>query len=123
VRAVLGNVASVTNHAVACRVAATVGRWTSLRVAVDVPADHDVTAGDPAAAQARDEHEQVRRARSFASAFRADDRSQAAQFVDAAREEHMADRLAELSADGGVVGVVGIDHLDALVSRLESASV
>jgi hypothetical protein len=52
-------------------------------------------------------------------AFRTASRSRTARLEDAAREDAIAARLSELRGDA--VAVVGIDHLDSLVDRLESA--
>lgn len=113
-RDVLADAAGVAGHAVVCRLAAAVDRWTPARPTVDAPQAHDADRTDPPAVQARDERRRVRQSRSFASAFRTDSRRRAARLVDATREAHMADRLSTLADGRDVVAVVGIDHLDAL---------
>lgn len=118
-RTVLSNVVSTTKHALACRAAAALACRTSIQLAVDSPQTHDIDWTDSPADQARDEREQVSRSRSFANAFRTASRTRAAQLEDAAREAEMATQLAALRADGTVVAVVGIDHLDSLRDRLD----
>lgn len=119
IRNVVANAVETTEHALRCRAAAAVGARTSVRLEVDAPVPHDIARTDPPDAQARDEREQVRRARSFMNAFRTASRTRAARLEDDAREAAMATRLAELrEADGDIVAVVGIDHLDSLAERL-----
>ena len=119
-RNVVSNAVGTTKHALLCRAAAAVGARTSVRLEVDSPIPHDIAWTDAPDDQARDEHEQVRRSRSFINAFRTASRSRASRLEDDAREAAMASRLAELRADGPVVAVVGIDHLDSLVERLDT---
>jgi pheromone shutdown protein TraB len=118
IRNLASNAVETTKHAGLCRVAATVATHTSVRVEIDSPAPHDVDWGTTPDDQARDERAQVRRSRSFMNAFRTASRSRAARLEDVAREDAMAARLSEL--DGDTVAVVGIDHLDSLVDRLDS---
>ncbi len=125
VQNVVSNVVETTAHALLCRAAAAVGARTSVRLEVDSPISHDIVWTDPPDEQARDERKQVHRSRSFMNAFRTASRSRASRLEDDAREAAMAARLAELrgaedrGGDGGIVAVVGIDHLDALAERLE----
>jgi pheromone shutdown protein TraB len=120
VREVVSTAVGTTKHALACRVAAAVGSRTSLRVEVDSPVAHDVNAAASPETQAHDEREQVERARSFMNAFRTASRSRASRLEDSARESEMARRLSTLGEQGDVVAVVGIDHLEGLVERLET---
>ena len=119
VRGVIADAAETTKHAITCRAAAAVGARTSVRLEVDAPVSHDVDWRDTPDDQARDERKQVRRSRSFMNVFRTASRSRAARLEDAAREEEMAARLGHLREDGDVVAVVGIDHLDSVVERLD----
>ncbi|TQQ81359.1 hypothetical protein EGH24_08130 [Halonotius terrestris] len=122
IRRVVANAVETTEHALLCRAAAAVGARTSVRFEVDSPIPHDTTWTDSPDEQARDEREQVRRSRSFMSAFRTASRSRAARLEDDAREAAMATRLAELhEQDSDIVCVVGIDHLDSLAERLGEA--
>ena len=118
VRNIVNNVIETTEHALRCRAAAAIGAYTAIRLDVDTPTPHDIDPTATAAEQARDEREQVRRSRSFMSAFRTASRSRAARLEDDAREAAMATRLAALRGDA-IVAVVGIDHLDPLVERLD----
>ncbi|MFW5963680.1 MAG: hypothetical protein ACOCQM_02350 [Natronomonas sp.] len=120
-RNVVSNAIKTTKHAVVCRVAAAIGARTSVRLEVDSPVSHDIDWTDTPEAQAGDERDQIRRSRSFMNAFRTASRSRASRLEDAAREEDMATRLLELREEGNTVAVVGIDHLDSLAERLNSA--
>lgn len=116
-RRVASGVASVSRHAVVCRVAAAVADRTGLRVEVDDPVAHDCERTDPPAEQARDEREQARRSRSLLRAF---DPPEPVELRERTREECMADALADLRTRGETVAVVGLDHLDAVADRLAS---
>jgi hypothetical protein len=111
--------ASVTKHAAVCRVAATVGALTSVHVEVDPSASYGTDWEEPPASQAENEQRQVRKAQFVLQAFGS---SRAGDLRDATREDHMADRLSQLRESGGVVAVVGIDHLDPLVELLTDGS-
>jgi len=121
VRAVLANAVETTTHALLCRIAAAIGARSSVRLEIDSPIAHDIAPTAPADEQARDERAQVRRSRSFMNAFRTASRSRASRLEDDAREAAMATRLAGLRGDGEIVAVVGIDHLDSLVERLDAS--
>lgn len=120
-RKVLRNTVASMKHAFICRGAAAVASHTSVRVEVDAPNEHETDWTDSPAAQADDERTQVRRSRAFMNAFQTSSSSRASRLEDATREEHMAEQLVELSTDGSVVAVVGIDHLDPLAELLEEA--
>jgi pheromone shutdown protein TraB len=121
VRNVVSNAVETTQHAVTCRIAAAIGAHSPVRIEVDSPVPHDSDWADDPDDQARDEREQVRRSRSFMNAFRTASRSRASRLEDTAREDVMAARLSELREEGPTVAVVGIDHLDSLADRLDSA--
>ncbi|MFC7081644.1 hypothetical protein [Halorussus caseinilyticus] len=112
-RRVASGVASVTRHALTCRVAAAVADRTSLRVEVDDPVEHDCDRSDPPAVQASDERTQARRSQSLLRAF---DPPKPVVLRDETREECMADNLASL--DGETVAIVGLDHLDGIAQRV-----
>lgn len=120
VRNVVSDVVRSTKHAVICRVAATVGAHTSVRLEVDSPISYDIGWADAPDDQARDERKQVRRSHAFLNAFRTASRSQASRLEDEAREEEMAEQLIQLREAGDTVAVVGIDHLDSVAERLHS---
>jgi pheromone shutdown protein TraB len=115
-RRVASGVASVTRHALTCRVAAGVAERTSLRVEVDDPVEHDCSRADSPAEQARDERRQARRSQSLLRAF---DPPRPVRLRDDTREECMADELRALRSDGETVAVVGLDHLDSVAEQLE----
>lgn len=115
---VFANVGSVMKHAVICRIAAVVATMTSLRLEVDSPSTYPTDRSDTPEAQARDERECIRRSQAFLNAFRPASGSRGSQLEDVTREEHMVDLISEHSADGDVVAVVGISHLDPLIERL-----
>ncbi|NHN48511.1 hypothetical protein G9464_13040 [Halostella sp. JP-L12] len=108
---VLRGVASVTKHALTCRIGASIARWTGRTVELDRPVDHECTLRDAPTAQAEDERKQASQSLSLLRAF---ETPEPMHLRDATREECMAARLRELSADGNVVAVVGIDHLDGV---------
>lgn len=115
-RRLLAGVASVCEHALRCRLAATVARRADVRVEVDDPVIHDCDHADDPATQAEHEARQVRTSTTLLRALCAphDD------LRDRTREACMADELRRLrdGSDGPVVAVVGIGHLDALEERL-----
>lgn len=115
--ALLSNTASVTTHALACRVAATIADRTGIHLQMDAPTTHDVDRSDAPVDQAADEEKQVRRSRAFANAFVGTSTTRADEIEDETRERHMASRLATLGGGDRVVAVVGIDHLDAIVDE------
>lgn len=116
VRTALGRFARASGHALRCRLAAAVADADGADPALSAPRTHAVTPGDPAAKQARDEHRQVRLARSVAAAFGA---NRAVATRDETREAHMAERIETLAADGDLVAVIGVDHLGAVAEHLE----
>jgi pheromone shutdown protein TraB len=73
---------------------------------------------DPPAAQADHERAHVARRRALAGAVAT---PPAIALVDESREADMARRLAALRADGGVLAVIGVEHLDAVETRLHEA--
>lgn len=115
-RRFLAGVASVCEHALRCRLAATVAHRAGVRLEVDDPVIHDCDHADDPATQAAHEARQVRASTTLLRALDAphDD------LRDRTREACMAAELRRLRAegDGSVVAVVGIGHLDALFERL-----
>ncbi|WP_137286509.1 hypothetical protein [Halorussus salinisoli] len=116
-RRVASGVASVTRHALTCRVAAAVADRTSLRVEVDDPVEHDCDWSDPPAVQADDERAQARRSQSLLRAF---DPPKPVALRDETREECMAGNLDSLRSRGETVAIVGLDHLDKIAEQLET---
>lgn len=111
--------ASVSRHAAVCRLVAGVVARTSLAIEVDPATAYETDPTDDPAEQAADERDHVRRAQFVLQAFGS---SQSGELRDAAREAHMADRLAALRTEGDVVAVVGIDHLDPIVDAVRTAA-
>lgn len=116
VRALLAGVVSVTKHAVACRLAATLGGSSPVRPPARSPVALECDPGDDPQRQADDERSHVRRAEAVLGALGGLD---ALHLRDVAREAHMAARLDGLRHVGTVVAVVGAGHLDAVVERLD----
>jgi pheromone shutdown protein TraB len=114
-RQVAAGVASVSRHALTCRVAAAVADRTALRVEVDDPVAHDCSRSDPPAVQASDERAQARRSQSLLRAF---DPPRPIRLRDETREECMADELRSLRERGETVAVVGLDHLDGVAEQV-----
>jgi len=106
----------VTKDTLTCRLAAAVSSVTPVQIAVDTPAAYETTWDDDADRQADDERTCIDRADSVLSAF---ETPPAAAVRTTARERYMADRLRSLRADGPVVAVVGMAHLDAVADRLD----
>jgi pheromone shutdown protein TraB len=115
-RTVLESFASVSRHALACRIAAAFDNPDFLRDAVDSSVAHESSEDDTPRHQAEDERVQIRQARSVLSAF---GKPSSEHIRDDTREAHMADRLAGLRREGAVVAVVGMGHLDPLADRLD----
>lgn len=116
-RAVCGQVASVTGHALRCRLAALVGDRAAGATPVAPACTHGCGPDDPPAAQAADERRHLSRSRSLLGAI---EPPASMRLTDEAREESMAAALGRLRADGDVLAVVGHHHLDAVAGRLAS---
>lgn len=116
---VLRSLWTVTKRAAVCRLAAGVARRTGVRLEVDAPSVYDCRWSDDPRAQAKDERDQVRRARAVSNLFGTPD---AVRVRETVREAHMAARLSSLRREGAVVAVVGIDHLDPLADRLRDGA-
>lgn len=114
---VVSRTAAASKQALTYRLAAACSKYSSLAPSVDTGTDHGVDESDSPEKQAEDERRQVRRARAFNSAVGGQTR-RATGLLHRTREQHMADRLGSLCEEGAVLGVVGIDHLDAIVDNL-----
>lgn len=111
----VGDVASISAHALRQRVAAFHQRTTDASPVDDSAMDYDVSFDDAPSVQAA--HEQDLRARSE-SFFAAIEKPPAARVLDTARERSMATRIDALRGDGTVLAVVGTDHLDGIEDHL-----
>jgi len=109
VRRTAGNVGGVLRDALAHRVGR--GNTSELTGATD----GDATPADPPAVQATDERRQVSRCQSLLGTI---ERPRADRLLDETREGNMATRVDGLGRNGSVLAVVGMDHLDAIASRL-----
>jgi pheromone shutdown protein TraB len=116
VRTLLRGLVSVTGHAIACRLAASFTGSAALRSIVESTEEYECDWRDPAELQAADERAQIRRTKSVQTVF---GESGAVRLRDAAREAHMADKIASLRREGTVVAIVGMGHLDPLTALLE----
>jgi len=114
-RTALDRFARASGHALKCRAASMLAAATDRLPDLSARREHAVTAADDPIEQAEDEARQVRLARSVAAALGAD---RAVATRDETREAHMAARLQRLAAEGDVVAVVGIDHVEAVADRL-----
>lgn len=112
VRHTLENVVGIARFAARARLD---GWGSAARGSADA---HSVSGGDTADTQADDERTCVTRSRSLLAAF---ERPQADVLLDQTREETMAARIESLRADGSVLAVVGMDHLDGVTERLQSS--
>lgn len=111
----LQSAVSITRDAVACRLAAAVTARTRFEVGVGTSTGYETGWNDDPSAQAEDEHSQIARANAVLNAF---EQPPSAHYRTTTRERHMADRLRTHRADGDVVAVVGMGHLDAVAARL-----
>ncbi|MFC3959003.1 hypothetical protein [Halovivax cerinus] len=114
VRRVLSSVGGATRTALACRLAATMSDPSSRCVGVTDTVDYDVAVDDPPATQAAHERSHVSGVTALLRATETDPK----RYRDETREACMADHLDALRADGDVVAVVGVDHLDPLADAL-----
>ena len=102
-------------HAAACRLGALVGSVTPLRPRVYDHLSYDVSVLADPSAQADDEASHLSQRRVFLGAV---ETPPAVELIDAVRDATMAERLRELRADGDVVAIVGMEHLDPLEAAL-----
>lgn len=113
VKRALGSASRIARHAVNVRF----GRHDGSAVHGD--AGHAVTATDAPAVQSDDERTQVSRSRSLLGAI---ERPPSDVLLDETRERNMAAKIDDLRADGSVVAVVGMDHLDDVADALADDS-
>lgn len=117
VRSVLKDLFSGSLHALACRLGALVGDVTPLRLRVYEHIEYDCSLLDSPAVQAEHEATHLAQRQTF---LRAIETPMPIRLIDGAREANMAARLRALRADGDVIAVVGMEHLDALDSDLRN---
>jgi len=113
VRRALSDVATIARDAVAYRLGRREGAAEHGTIA------NEVTAADPPADQASDERTHVARSRSLLGAV---ERPHADLLLDGTREERMAAGIDSLRREGPVLAVVGMDHLEAVTTMVETAS-
>ena len=114
-RRVIEGMLSATKQALVCRAASHLASVTGVRLEVDSPLTYETGWDDDPERQAVDERMHLDRARSVLDVF---EPPRAMHIRDTAREAHMADKLDDLQKDGGVVAVVGRDHLDQITAQL-----
>jgi len=107
---------SALAHALAIRFASVVADYTSLRLRVYDPIVHDCSLVDSASVQADHERAYLDRR---AALFRAIRAPAATRLIDEAREAAMSELLDRARAEGSVVAVVGMEHLDAMETALQ----
>lgn len=102
-------------HALATRVASAVNKWTPARLRVYDPIEHDSSLLDAAADQA--DHERTFLSQR-AALFGAIHPPEATRLIDDSREAAIGVLLDHARADGAVVAVLGMEHLDPVESEL-----
>jgi pheromone shutdown protein TraB len=112
---VVRDVVSSLGHALACRVGGFVGRVTQRPPRLYRHLEYDVTLLDTPERQAEDETNHVVQRQSLLQAIEV---PTPIRRIDTAREATMVQTLRALSAEGDVVAIVGIEHLDELVHGL-----
>lgn len=115
----LKDLGSSVAHALACRAAGALAAYTPVRLRVYTPIVHDCSFVDTAGVQADDERAYLDRRDSLFRAIRA---PAAVRLIDDAREAAMADLLDESRAEGSVVAVIGMEHLDEIEAALRGAA-
>lgn len=106
---------SSTAHAMACQFGAAIGSITRLRLRLYSHIEYDCSIFDSPTVQA--DHEASHLAKQQAL-IRSIEVPQARQLIDELRDESMATQLIDLSLEGDVIAVVGVEHLDPLLERL-----
>lgn len=119
VRTVARDTARGVAHTLACRVGAVVSRLTGVSPVLYTHIRYPTTLLDAPADQAAHEAAHLDRQRAFLGVV---EPPPATALVDETREARMAERLRALRADGGVVAVVGMNHLDPIRDRLREGA-
>ena len=107
---------SAMAHAVTIRLASVVAAYTPLRLRVYDPIVHDCSLVDGAHVQAAHERAYLDRRDALFRAIRA---PESTRIIDEAREASMSDLLHRARAEGSVVAIVGMEHLDAIETALQ----
>lgn len=115
----LTDLGSMAMHAFATRVASVIGRRSPVRLRVYDPIEHGASLLDTQETQATHE-------RSFlsqrAALFGAIHPPEATRLIDDAREVAISDLLDSARADGAVVAVLGMEHLDPVEAELRRST-
>lgn len=114
---VFKDLAISTYQALVTVVAAVVGNATGIWLQAHTPVEHAVTHQDSAQAQADAESEHIATREAFMQAIEV---PETIHIIDTIRERVMAERIAELRGRGDVVAVVGIEHLDPVMDRIQN---
>lgn len=114
-RSILKDLTNGFAHALACRLGALIGSITPLRLRIYSHIEYDCSLLDSPAVQAEHESSHVSQRQAF---LRAIETPVDIRRIDEIREAGMVTRLQELRAEGGVVAIIGIEHLETLETRL-----
>lgn len=106
-------------QAIACRGAGVLSTLTPLRPRVYEHLVYGCTVLDSPTVQAEHEAAHVLQRQAFLDAIEV---PRSIALIDAAREQYMALRLDELRAEGDVVAIVGVEHLDGVMALLHDLS-
>ncbi|QCS41246.1 hypothetical protein [Natrinema versiforme] len=118
-RRVLSSVSGATREALACRVAATLTHATSMTVVPGEQVEYDCEPDDSPEQQAAHERSHVAGVQALLGSVETD--GSALTYRDDTREHCMVERLEAIRSEpGDVVAVVGVDHLERLVTDLSA---
>lgn len=115
--AALVDLAGAIRHAVVCRIGSVFGRLTGLRIRLYTPITYDSTVLDTPTDQAVHEDRHLAQQRAFIRAITV---PPIQRVIDGTRETSMAAQLDDLRAEGDVVAVLGMEHLDAVAEGLQA---
>lgn len=114
---VFKDLAISTFQALVTVVAAVVGNATGVRLRAHTPVEHAVTKWDSPQEQADAESEHIATREAFMQAIEV---PETVHIIDTIRERVMAERITELRERGDVLAVVGIEHLDPVMDRIQN---
>ncbi|WP_207591781.1 hypothetical protein [Halomontanus rarus] len=119
-RRVVSSLGGATREALTCRVAATLTNATSMTIAYEDPIEYECGHDDTPERQAKHERGHVAGVQALLGATAGT--ASALDYRDETREQCMIDRLESCRAEGDVVAVVGVDHLEALEDGLTASA-
>lgn len=106
---------SSSAHAIACRGGALLGSISGIRLRLYSHIEYDCSLFDSPRIQAEHEVSHLTKQQAL---IRSIEVPRVRQLIDELRDESMAAQLADLSMEGDVVAVVGMEHLEPLIDRL-----